>query len=187
MARPAAAMEQFQAPPMDIPAIALSQHISSDVMPQSFGRTVQSELPSTLDFSPSIYPSDASMPIEQLPAATPEQLRTVLDSATGVNFTSAADNQASGQQPDFYLGTDGIMRANPNKKEPNADGSINIELQAKNKYDTDAKKFADQLQKAAIKDLISYFSRSNPQAKIPQHWLDQLSQEPDLPPAPVPI
>ncbi|MBS1956270.1 MAG: M15 family metallopeptidase [Cyanobacteria bacterium SZAS-4] len=187
MARPAAAMEQFQAPSMDIPAMALSQHISSDVMPQSFGRTVQSELPSTLDFSPAIYPTDASTPIEQLPAATPEQLRAVFDSATGVNFTSAADNQASGQQPDFYLGTDGVLRPNPNKKEPNADGSINIELQAKNKYDTDAKKFADQLQKAAIKDLISYFTRSNPSAKIPQDWLDQLSQEPDLPPAPVPI
>lgn len=187
MARHAAAMEQFQAPPMDIPAMALSQHISTNVMPQSFERTAQSELPATLDFSPSIYPTDASTPIEQLPAATPDQIRTALDSATGVNFTSAADNQASGQQPDFYLGTDGVLRPNPNKKEPNADGSINIELQAKNKYDTDAKKFADQLQKAAIKDLISYFTRSNPSAKIPQDWLDQLSQEPDLPPAPVPI
>lgn len=145
-------MEQFQALSLDSPAMALSQHISSDVMPQSFAtRTGQGELPRTLDFSPSIYPTDASTPIEQLPAATPEQLRTVFDSATGVNFTSAADNQSSGQQPDFYLGTDGVLRANPNKKEPNADGSINIELQAKNKYDTDAKKVCGSIAESSYK------------------------------------
>jgi hypothetical protein len=43
------------------------------------------------------------------------------------------------------------------------------------------------LQKAAVKDLIGYFSQSHPGAKVPQEWLDQLQKEPDLPPAPSPI
>lgn len=186
MSRPsAAALENLNAAPLDIPALALSNHVYGDLMPRNFPPAgAPQELPQSLDFSPSIYPSDA---IDSLPAATPEQLRPIFDKATSVSFTSAADNQKSGQQPDFFLGADGKLRANPDKKNPNKDGSINIELQAKNKSDVDAKKFADQMQKAAIKDLINYFAKNNPGAKIPQDWLDQLQKEPDLPPAPVPL
>lgn len=182
---PAAALEKFNAPPADIPALALSNHVYGDLMPRTLsGAGAPQELPNTLDFSPNIYPAGA---IDALPPATPEQLKPIFDKATGVTITSAADNQKSGQQPDFFLGEDGKLRANPDKKTPNKDGSINIEVQSKNKADVDAKKFADQMQKAAIKDLISYFAKNNPGAKIPQDWLDQLQKEPDLPPAPVPL
>lgn len=189
MSRPpaAAALEHYQLPTDNTGTPWLAEHIytpSSGFAPE---RRVAPSDTDCLDFSPCIYPTEAPVATDQLPQATAEQIRNVLDNATGISFTSAAENNQTGQQPDFFLGTDGVLRANPNKTKPNADGSINIELQAKNKYDTDAKKFADQLQKAAIKDLISYFSRSNPGAKIPQDWLDQLSKEPDLPPPPVPI
>ncbi len=185
MSRPtAAALENLNAPAMELPALALSSHVYKDLMPPSYAPYAsRGELPASLDFSPPIYPAEAS----QLPVATVDQLKPVFDKAAGVSFSSAADNQKSGQQPDFYLGEDGKLRANPNKKAPNKDGSINVELQTKNKTEVDAKKFADQLQKAAIKDLISYFAKSNPGAKIPQDWLDQLQKEPDLPPAPAPL
>ncbi|HEY9734430.1 MAG TPA: GDSL-type esterase/lipase family protein [Drouetiella sp.] len=157
-------------------------HAFKDVLPQSV-YTPSRELPTSLNFSSDIYGSAA----DAIPPATAEQLRPIFDKATGVTFTSPAENKKSGQQPDFFLGEDGKLRPNPDKKSPNKDGSINIELQSKNKSEVDAKKLADQLQKAAIKDLISYFTRNNKGQKIPQDWLDQLAREPDLPPAPVPI
>ncbi len=157
-------------------------HAFSDLLPRSVYSS-QRELPSSLNFSPDIY----GKAVDAIPPATAEQLRSVFDKATGVTITSPAENAKSGQQPDFFLGEDGKLRPNPDKKTPNKDGSINIELQSKNKSEVDAKKLADQLQKSAIKDLISYFTKNNKGQKIPQDWLDQLSKEPDLPPAPVPI
>lgn len=190
MSRPpaAAALDQIQSPQYEARSSWLADKFYTQEAPSfSNERTVSTPVPTALDFTPCIYPSECTNPTDQLPPATPEQLKSAFDNATAITFTSAADNQQNAQQPDYFLGTDGVLRANPNKTSPNADGSINIEIQAKNKYDTDAKKFADQLQKATIKDLIQYFSQNNPRAKIPQYWLDQLSKEPDLPPPPVPI
>ncbi|HEY9683505.1 MAG TPA: M15 family metallopeptidase [Oculatellaceae cyanobacterium] len=203
MSRPpvATAMEHYQSqayqPELEVDSPTFAARVYREVMPRNCcASSPAAELPSTIDFSqhiyptesaPPIYPTETTSPIDQLPPAAPEQIRVALNSATAITFTSASDNRQTGQQPDYFLGTDGVLRANPNKKQPNADGSINIELQAKNKFETDAKKFADQLQKAAVKDLISYFSRSNPGAKVPQDWLDQLSKEPDLPPPVVPL
>lgn len=157
-------------------------HAFADVLPRAAFAGPR-ELPTSLSFSSDIY----GKAVDAIPPATAEQLRTVFDKSTGVTITSPAENAKSGQQPDFFLGEDGKLRPNPDKKTPNKDGSINIELQSKNKSEVDAKKLADQLQKAAIKDLISYFTRNNKGQKVPQDWLDQLSKEPDLPPAPVPI
>ena len=157
-------------------------HAFADVLPRAAFAGPR-ELPTSLSFSSDIY----GKAVDAIPPATAEQLRTVFDKSTGVTITSPAENAKSGQQPDFFLGEDGKLRPNPDKKTPNKDGSINIELQSKNKSEVDAKKLADQLQKAAIKDLISYFTRNNKGQKVPQDWLDQLAKEPDLPPAPVPI
>jgi lysophospholipase L1-like esterase len=170
---------QFQAPNA---GSDLFIHAFSDVLPQTAYSTPR-ELPASLNFAPDIYGSAH----DAIPPAKAEQLRPVFDKATGVTITSPAENKKSGQQPDFFLGEDGKLRPNPDKKTPNKDGSINIEVQSKNKSEVDAKKLADQLQKAAIKDLISYFTRNNKGQKVPQDWLDQLAKEPDLPPAPVPI
>jgi hypothetical protein len=141
-------------------------------------------MPEVLDFGTSdIYPAR----INDGPPLKPEQIKPVLDKATSVNFSTAAENEKNGTQPDFFLGEDGKLRANPNKKTPNKDGSVNIEVQNKHKSEADAKKLADQLQKAAIKDLISYLQKNNPDAKIPEEWLSILKNEPDLPAAPVPL
>lgn len=120
-------------------------------------------------------------------AMTAEQIREVLKNASGMRFTSAAENHNNREQPDFFLSEDGKLIANPDKS-PSADGSINIEVQNKNQQqEIDSKKLADQLQKASIKELISYFLQNNPEGKIPQDWLDILNREPDLPASPLQI
>ncbi len=100
-------------------------------------------------------------------------IKSVLSGVSKIIFTSPDLDRATGQQPDFFLGRDGSLRMNPARK-PSGDGVVTIEVQSQNKFDTDAKKLAHHLQKATIKDLISYFRRSNPQEKIPQDWLDLL-------------
>ena len=153
-----------------------------------------------VDMTPASYGSwDSSKPIASDAAvkatasaapdtsASPDDIRGKLDKASSVNFTSAADDAKNGVKPDYILGEDGKLRANPDKTEPNKDGSVNIEVESKNKSEVQAKQYADKLQKAAIKDLISYFQQSHPKGRVPQDWLDQLAKEPDLPPAPVPI
>jgi lysophospholipase L1-like esterase len=157
-------------------------HAYSDLLPR-LAYAAPRELPASVNFSSDIYGKG----IDSLPPATADQLRPIFDKASGVSFSTPAENAKSGQQPDFFLGADGKLKANPDKKTPNKDDSINVELQTKNKTEVDGKKVADQLQKAAIKDLISYFTRNNKGQKVPQDWLNQLSKEPDLPPAPVPI
>lgn len=180
MSRPQA-LENFQ---LQAPNAGsdLFVHAFSDLLPKA-AYSAPRELPSSLNFSGDIYGGA----VDAIPPATADQLRPVFDKATGVSITTPAENAKSGQQPDFFLGEDGKLRPNPDKKTPNKDGSINIELQTKNKTEVDGKKLADKLQKAAIKDLINYFTNNNKGQKVPQDWLDQLAKEPDLPPAPVPI
>ena len=108
------------------------------------------------------------------------QIQPVLKNASSVNFTSAADNATAGVQPDYFLGADGKLTPNPNKKTPPKDGAVNIQLEG-NKSEIDAKKLANDLQKQSIKDLIGYMKRDNPRAKIPQAWLNILNSQADLP------
>jgi len=123
----------------------------------------------------------------QGPALSAPQIKQVLDNAKSINFTSPAQDKASGKQPDFILGEDGKLRANP-KATPSKDGSVTIEVQSKNQQDRDAKKVADDLQKSSIKDMINYFKGSHPAGTpVPQDWLDMLNKQPDLPPTAVPL
>jgi uncharacterized membrane protein YgcG len=176
-------IESFHMPSLTNDSVTLSTNVQ-DMMPGNFPKTQSKELPNALNFSADIYPGQST---DSQNALTAEQIKPVFDKASGVNFTSAADNEKNNVQPDFFLGEDGKLRANPNKTTPVEDGSINIQLQTKNKTETDATKYADQMQKAAVKDLINYFKQGNPNARIPQHWLDMLSKEPDLPSAAVPL
>lgn len=159
---------------------ALSAQMWRD-MPRTGGRN-PADLPATLNLETAqLY---GGQPAE----ASPDQVRAALRNATSINFTSPAQDAKSGQQPDFILGEDGKLKANPLKTTPSKDGSITIEIQSKNKTETDAKKLADQLQKSTIKDLINYFKNSHPPGtKLPQDWLDQLNKEPDLPPPVTPL
>ncbi len=109
-------------------------------------------------------------------------VKPILDKASAINYSSAAENQAAGVEPDFILGTDGQMRANPKKTAPNADGSINVQVEGDNSQDKiQAMKSASENQKASIRELIRYFQKNNPNAKIPGEWLDQLEKQPDFP------
>ncbi len=110
-------------------------------------------------------------------------VKPVLDKASAINYSSASENQAAGVEPDFILGTDGQMRANPKKTSPNADGSINIQVDggADTQDKIQALKSANENQKASIREMIRYFQKNNPNAKIPGEWLDQLEKQPDFP------
>ncbi|MDZ4832696.1 MAG: glucosaminidase domain-containing protein [Candidatus Melainabacteria bacterium] len=109
-------------------------------------------------------------------------VKPVLDNASAINYSSAAENQAAGVEPDFILGTDGQMRSNPKKTTPNADGSINVQIEGEGPQDkTAALKASNENQKASIRELIRYFTKNNPNAKIPGEWLDQLEKQPDFP------
>lgn len=110
------------------------------------------------------------------------EIRDKIASAKEVQITTAAQNQASGTKPDLILGQDGVLRTNPDKKDPPKDGKLNIQVEGSNKAEIDAKKLANDLQKDAIKEMISYFQKYNPRAHVPQEWLDLLARKPDLPP-----
>ncbi|HEY9757546.1 MAG TPA: hypothetical protein V6C97_20425 [Oculatellaceae cyanobacterium] len=142
-------------------------------LPASAAADIPSLVPAVSDSAVSTPPSFAD-------SSTWPQIQPVLASAKGVDFTSAADNAKSGAQPDYFLGADGKLVPNPNKTTPSPDGKVNIQIEG-NKAEIDAKKLASDLQKQSIRDLIGYFKRDNPGAKIPQYWLDILNSQPDLP------
>lgn len=113
-------------------------------------------------------------------SASWESVRPVFESASSINFSSARDNAASGQQPDYFLGQDGILTANPAKTTP-PDGNINVQVEPGNQAEIEAKQYANKLQKMSIQNMISYFQKYNPGAKVPQHWIDMLGKDPDIP------
>lgn len=109
------------------------------------------------------------------------QLRSAVKKAPGVSFTSTADNQRNHQQPDLVITPDGKIVGNASKK-LSAGRPLNVEVKARNNSgETDARRYADQMQKAAVRDLLQYYIRNNPNGKPPQDWLDILAKEPDLP------
>jgi Phage tail lysozyme len=121
------------------------------------------------------------------PPPSPAAIAPVLKKASSIDFTTPAQDGKNGTQPDYFMSDDGQLHKNANGK-PDPGGKITIELQTKNKNEVDAKNVAAQLQKATVKDLINYFKKSHPAGTpIPQDWMDQLSKEPGLPPAPAPL
>lgn len=138
----------------------------------------------TLDIPDGIYP-EALVAAASPTAFASENWSTIkpsLDMASAINYSTAAENQAAGVEPDFILGTDGQIRANPNKTQPSPDGSINIQLEGENNQDkVQALRSANEAQKASVRELIRYFQKHNPNAKIPTEWLEQLEKQPDFP------
>jgi len=122
--------------------------------------------------------SDASTLPSFADAKTWPQVQSLLNNAQGqAKFTTAEDNQKAGEVPDLILGADGQLRVNPDKKDPPKDGKLNIQVEAKT--EAEAKKVADELQKQAVRELISYFQKNNPKAHVPQYLLDQLNKQLD--------
>lgn len=89
------------------------------------------------------------------------QVREMVADGKNVQFTSGGE----GKVPDYILGADGKLTANPNKQ-PSADGSVVIQVEKGGKEASS--KAAQQLQIAAVNEKISYWRRANPgSADIP--------------------
>lgn len=168
----------------------------SDSSPENFGQP----LLASMDLAPGLYADlmhsnarttdsasrgtpayvDFSQDVSTAPVDG-AQLRSAVKKAPGVSFTSTADNQRNHQQPDLVITPDGKIVGNASKK-LSAGRPLNVEVKAPNNSgETDARRYADQMQKAAVRDLLQYYIRNNPNGKPPQDWLDILAKEPVLP------
>lgn len=118
-------------------------------------------------------------------------LKDQLKSADQLVFTTAVDNKASGEQPNYRLvqGTDGKLRLEPTGNPPSPDGKINIEIDTKNKSLAEAIKNADQNQKEYIREMMQYWQKNHPGEPHPAWWDSVLNGQPNIPQdaAPVPI
>lgn len=152
-----------------------------------FDRPTASDAPPPLSVPASIYPEAPVSTASPMAFAGADwsAVKPQLDGASAINYSTASENAAAGVEPDFILGSDGQMRQNPKKTTPNADGSINVQIegngQQNNQDKTEALKSASENQKASIREMIRYFQKNNPNATIPTEWLWQLDKQPDLP------
>jgi hypothetical protein len=108
------------------------------------------------------------------------EIRDKIGSAKEVQFTTAAQNQASGSKPDLILGQDGVLRANPDKKEPPKDGKLNVQVEG-NESEITALRQESNNRRKAIEEMIRYFQNTHPGAPVPLNWLEMLTKEPNLP------
>lgn len=116
--------------------------------------------------APSFAPSFIDAPAPPSPEwVTPQTWADIVhwagDQGAPVNFVAAGE--AGGPVPDFFLGADGNLVANPNKTEPSPDGSITIQVDNPEGRMA-AKKEAQQLQIAIVNERINYWRRANPNA-----------------------
>ncbi len=114
-----------------------------------------------------------------------DQIQKITDSAKSIKLSTEAQNKKSGEVPDYILGADGRLTANPAKKVPNKDGSVSIEVQSNNKSELDAKKAANALQKQWAKSMIEIWKRSpyHKGEKIPSDWQALLDEKDPTAPA----
>lgn len=108
-----------------------------------------------------------------------------LFSASKINFTTSAQDKASGVVPDFILGADGKLRKNPEKKTPNKDGSVNLEVESSNQSEATATRAANELQRQWARDMIQRWQSSplHQGESVPQEWLDLVGKQDDVPTA----
>lgn len=97
-----------------------------------------------------------------------------------LHFTTSAADAGLKVEPDYILGVDGKLRRNPNKKEPNKDGMVNVEVESANKSEVEAKKAANELQRAWARDMIQRWMASPDRRgqDVPQEWRD-LAEKPE--------
>lgn len=118
--------------------------------------------------------------------------REQLNCADVLQFSTPLDNEASGERADYSLviGTDGYLRLEPiGGADSMADGRINVEIDAGNKSLAEAIKNADKNLKEYVREMMSYWSKSNPNQPYPAWWQGILDSRPNLPnsPSQVPI
>lgn len=95
---------------------------------------------------------------------TPAQFEDVFKNASNVEFSSQAQNQRSGKQPDFFLNAQGKLVKNPNAEPLQPGQPLNIEVQA------NAGEATPQLQ-GAIQSALDIFSKFHPNIPFfPRTW-----------------
>lgn len=100
-------------------------------------------------------------------AASWSQVNQWIGQDKQVNFTTAG----AGAVPDYILGADGNLTANPAKTSPSADGSVTIQVEHANAEA--AKKAAQELQVATVQQKIAYWQAANPGKDVP-HFLKSM-------------
>lgn len=108
---------------------------------------------------------DSPAPAGVSPAAW-SQVSDWVQSNVPVNFVTAG----AGAAPDYFLSSDGNLRANP-AKSPNADGSVTVQVENANAEA--ASKAARDLQVAAVQQKIAYWQAANPGKDVP-HFLKSM-------------
>jgi hypothetical protein len=94
------------------------------------------------------------------------QISQMIGDGKNVNFSTASDNANSKVQPDFILGSDGKLRANPAKTTPpSPDGKINIQVGDAQSNQQAAKAAAQQLKVAGVNEKIAYWQHAHPNDK----------------------
>lgn len=108
-----------------------------------------------------------------------------IDKAESVDFTTSAENKASGATPDYRLVTaeDGkLVLEKVGDGDPLADGKLNIEVQSKdNESIAEAIKQADKNLKEYIREMMQYWQQNHPGKPMPGWWTDILNSQPNLP------
>lgn len=106
----------------------------------------------------------------------PTPVKEAIVSGAPIRFSATQENQDAHRQPDFYFTPEGKLVANASAK-PSTDGSINIEIQNKDKSSSnlsDAITNQTEEQKQAAKVMGQLYEKAHPGEPAPK-WLADLS------------
>lgn len=102
-----------------------------------------------------------------LSAAAWSQVSAMVSEGKEINVSTPGD----GQVPDFIVGADGNLTANPAKTSPNPDGSVTIQMEGK---DMGSLQAAKELKIAVIQEKIRYWQMANPNETNVPHYLQSM-------------
>jgi hypothetical protein len=118
------------------------------------------------------------------PLEVPAPIQQAIDAGTPIHFSSAAEDQAAGRQPDYFFTPEGQFVPNP-KATPSSDGSLSVQIQSSeekgNQSLRDAITHENQNQRAAAKDMIRLFQKAHPGMPVPSWMQDLADAKPNLP------
>lgn len=121
--------------------------------------------------------------VKPCPDAEVAAMKALLDEASKLAIDTTLHDKQAGIEPDIIIDKHGVPHLNPFRRRLGPDETVFVALEADDNWrEISAAQAADQLQKACVRDLISYFEMQNPGASIPDEWLSVLSRQPDLPP-----
>jgi hypothetical protein len=139
----------------------LSSAMSAPSEVASLPAAAPSEVPSGGDVSP---PAGVS-------AGAWQQMQQWASNDMPVKFVTGAD----GQVPDYILGADGNLTANPAKGAPSSDGSVTVQVD-NSQGQAAAKKAAQQYATAVAQQKIAYWQKAHPNSTdIPMHLQGELA------------